>query len=89
MNIVEEIERLRVVVPRQPVMVSAGPRDQRAIELYRDRSLKDVGAILNCDPETVRKILIRHGVEIRPASKNMRPHSGHNIGLTWRRKKAD
>lgn len=62
-------------------------RDRELIALYRENSLREVGAILDLHFETVRRILIRHGIPLRPPHKNINPHSGHTRGMKLKRRK--
>jgi hypothetical protein len=85
MNIAQEIERLRVTVPHHPNSPTL-PRDERMIALYRTHSLKEVSEIMGCHLETVRYTLKKNGIPLRPRGKNMRPHSGHTLGMTWHKR---
>jgi hypothetical protein len=75
MNIVQEIERLRVVMPHRPNSLTAN-RPQRMIDLYATHSLKEVSEIMGCHLETVRYWLKKRGVEIRPQGKNIHERWG-------------
>lgn len=63
-----EIERLKVIVPtrqqRHP------DRDRRIVALYAaGDSLKEIAVHMDMSLETVRQILLRNGVKLRPVGK--------------------
>jgi hypothetical protein len=50
---------------RQPVRIAATP-DELA-QRYRDgASLDDLAILYDCDASRIRRVLVAHGVEIRP-----------------------
>lgn len=61
MIIQEEIEALKVVMPRSVVE----DRDQMIIRLYQQPNsrLRLVAEAARCGIETVRRVLIRHGIK--------------------------
>jgi hypothetical protein len=84
MNIAQEIEQLRVMVPRRPNAPTVR-RVERMIELYSTHSLKEVSEIMGCHLETVRYWLKKRGVEIRPQGKNIH----ERWGMKYRSHKID
>lgn len=80
MSVAQEIERLKVSIPtaRRPTE----SLEQVIIRLYTmpKNSLRTVAEAADCSIETVRRVLLRHGIARNPPHTNLQPHSGHTRG---------